>query len=163
MSAAFFALAGALIGVFGTLATESLRARGEKSRARTETTRTVCTDFATEISRLRDLSHEMNEHPDNADLRRETTDAHVRARGAFHRLLLTSGSVKTQEASRMLLHCAYWQWQAALGGPNDYAAAQDLGDEWRSKLFIEARKELGVPRATALFDQPPGGPPTRTA
>jgi hypothetical protein len=159
MSEAYFALAGALIGVFGTLATESLRARRERTQVRTGTLRSACTDFTTEISRLRDLSHELREHPDLADLRRETMDAHVRARAAFHQLLLTSESVDTQRAGRMLLHCAYWQWQAALGGPNDYAAAQDLGDEWRSTLFVDARKELGLRRATSLFDESPGTAP----
>ncbi len=162
MSEAYFALAGALVVVFGTLATESLRARREESRARTGTLRAVCTEFISETSRLCDLSHEMREHPDDSELRRSTTDAHVRARGGFNGLLLASESVETQAAGRMLLHCAYWQWQAALGGPNDYMAAQQLGDKWRAQLLLEARKELGLRRAAALFNEPVGGPPIPT-
>lgn len=72
MAAAFFALGGALIGVVGTLLTALVGGRREERRTRTDTLRQACTEFLTEVSRLRDLSHELHVEPERADLRADT-------------------------------------------------------------------------------------------
>ena len=163
MSAAFFALAGALIGVVGTLLTTLIGARQQERRTRTDTLRQACTEFLTEVSRLRDLSHELRGEPGHADLRERTASAHISARASYARLRLTSESVATQEAGRLLLHYGYWQWQAAIGGSADFHEAQRLGDEWTMTLFVAARRELGLKRATDVFIEPAGGLPVPAA
>ena len=159
MTAAFFALAGALLGVAGTLLTTLIGARQQDRRARTDTVRQVCTDFLKEVGRLRDLSHELHTDPQRADLREHTAGAHINARASYARLRLTSESVATQEAGRWLLHYGYWQWQAALGGSADFREAQRLGDEWTVTLFRAARQELGLKRAADVYIEPAGGLP----
>ncbi len=159
MAAAFFALAGALIGVVGTLLTALVGARREERRTRTATLRQACAEFLTEASRFRDLSHELHVEPERADLREAAVDAHIRTRASYARLRLTSESVATQEAGRWLLHYGYWQWQAAIGGPADFREAQRLGDEWTMTLFLSARRELGLRRAADVFMEPAGGLP----
>lgn len=163
MAAAFFALAGALIGVAGTLLTTLVGAKQQERRTRTDTLRQACTEFLTEVGRLRDLSHELRGDPERADLRERTSGAHLSARASYARLRLTSESVATQEAGRLVLHYGYWQWQAALGGSVDFREAQRLGDEWTMTLFVAARRELGLRRATEVFAEPAGGLPLPAA
>jgi len=163
MAAAFFALAGALIGVAGTLLTALFGAKQQERRTRTDTLRQACTEFLTEAGRLRDLSHELHVEPERTDLRERTAGAHISARASYARLRLTSESVATQEAGRMVLHYGYWQWQAALGGSADFREAQRLGDEWTMTLFVAARRELGLGHATEVYIEPAGGLPMPAA
>jgi hypothetical protein len=163
MAAAFFALAGALVGVVGTLLTALVGARREERRARTAMVRQACAEFLTEVSRLRDLSHDLHVEPERADLRERTADAHIRARASYARLRLTSESVATQEAGRWLLHYGYWQWQAATGGSADFDEAQRLGDQWTTTLFLQARRELGLRRAAEVYIEPAEGLPVPAA
>ena len=163
MAAAFFALAGALVGVAGTLLTTLVGAKQQERRTRTDTLRQACTEFLKEVGRLRDLSHELHAEPERADLREDTAAAHISARASYSRLRLTSESVATQEAGRWLLHYGYWQWQAALGGSVDFREAQRLGDEWTMKLFMAARRELGLRRAADVYIEPAEGLPVPAA
>ncbi|WP_041832558.1 hypothetical protein [Actinoplanes sp. N902-109] len=163
MAAAFFALAGALIGVAGTLLTALVGARREERRARTDSVRRACIEFLAEVGRLRDLSHELHAEPGRADLREATAGAHISARASYARLRLTSETLATQEAGRWLLHYGYWQWQAAIGNRADFREAQRLGDEWTTTLVVAARRELGLSNADDVFAPPAEGLPVPTA
>ena len=56
MSAAFYALAGTVIGILGTVLLDIVRARREtRSRAR-EALRVVCSEFTTQLTRVRRYS-----------------------------------------------------------------------------------------------------------
>lgn len=146
------------MGVLGTVLTALVGARHEERRAWRETLRAVVANLATEISLLRDLSHQLRRDPENPDLRRAAEEAHTRARGFQEQLQLTSGSVATQESGRWLLHCAYHQWRATQGGRSDFWASRRSLDEWLAKLYAEARKELGL-RASEVYEDPDGGLP----
>ena len=63
MAAAIFALAGALIGVFGTLAVELARARTEDIRTRREAVRLACADFSAAVALIRTLIGELKAKP----------------------------------------------------------------------------------------------------
>ena len=117
MSEALYALAGAFLGVVGTVVTEALRSRRDDRTAWRRDLRSACVEFAAEIARLRDLSYALRSDPAEQRLRDAAHDAHTRARGLLERLRLTSDSVATQKAARLLIHHAYHQWQSTLGGP----------------------------------------------
>lgn len=156
MSQAFFAIAGAIVGVLGTVLTALVGARHEERRVWRETLRSVVVNLASETSLLRDLSHQLRRDPENPGLRQAAEDAHTRARGFQEQLRLTSQSVATQEAGRWLLHSAYYQWRAAQGGPSDFWESRRSLDTWLTRLHIEARKELGL-KASDVYEDPDDG------
>jgi hypothetical protein len=158
MSQAFFAIAGTIVGVLGTALTALVGARYEERKAWRESLRSVVADLASEVSLLRDLSHQLRRDPENPGLRQAAEDAHTRARGFQEQLRLTSRSVTTQEAGRWLLHSAYYQWRATQGGPSDFWESRKSLDKWLTKLHIEARKELGL-NASEVYEDPDGGLP----
>jgi hypothetical protein len=158
MSQALFAIAGAIVGVLGTVLTALVGARHEQRRVWRETLRSVVANLANEISLLRDLSHQLRGDPKNPDLRRAAEEAHAKARGFQEQLRLTSQSVATQEAGRWLLHSAYYQWRATQGGRSDFWESRKSLDVWLTRLYIEARKELGL-KASNVYEDPPGGLP----
>ena len=158
MSQAFFAIAGAVVGVLGTVLTALIGARHEERRGRRETLRSVVANLASEISLLRDLSHQLRRDPENPDLRQAAEEAHTRARGFQEQLRLTSQSVATQEAGRWLLHSAYYQWRATQGGRSDFWESRKSLDKWLTRLYVEARRELGL-NASDVYEDPDGGLP----
>lgn len=158
MSEAFFAIAGAIVGVLGTVLTTLIGARHEERQGRRETFRSVVAGLATEVSLLRDLSHQLRRDPENPDLRRAAEEAHARARGYQEQLRLTSQSVATQEAGRWLLHSAYYQWRATQGAGSDFWESRKSLDKWLTRLYIEARRELGL-KASEVYEDPQGGLP----
>jgi hypothetical protein len=158
MSQAFFAIAGAIVGVLGTVLTELVGARHEGQRIWREALRSVCANLASEVSQLRDLSHQLRRDPHNPDLKRAAEQAHTRARGFQEQLRLTSKSVGTQEAGRWLMHCVYYQWRSTQGGRGDFWEARKAMDMWLTKLYVEARKELGL-GASDVYQDPEGGLP----
>jgi hypothetical protein len=52
MTAAIFALAGTLIGVFGTLAVALARSRAEDKRSHRDALRLACADFTAAVARM---------------------------------------------------------------------------------------------------------------
>ena len=161
VTAALFALAGTVVGVLSTVAVELLRARHESRAARREELRSVCAELASEVSRLRDVSHRLHAGPDDADLGRAAQDAqeaHTRARALQERLRLTSSSVATQEAGRWLVHSAYHQWRASQGGRGDFWEARRSLDAWLTSFYRASREELGL-RGPDVYEDPPGGLP----
>lgn len=158
MSQAFFAIAGAIVGVLGTVLTTWVGARHEERRIWRETLRSVVASLASEVSLLRDISHQLRREPDNQELRQAAEQTHARARGYQEQLRLTSSSVATQEAGRWLIHSVYYQWKAAQGLRGDFWAARRAVDEWLTKLYVAARKELGL-EGTKVYEDPDGGLP----
>lgn len=158
MSAAFFALGGALIGVLGTVLTELVRGRRDDRKVWRAELRSVCADLASEVSRLQDISHELRRSPEDAQLQHVAREVHSKARAMQERLRLTSASVATQEAGRWLIHCVYYQWMATQGGKGDFWQARKGVHEWLTKLYVEARKELGL-EGSSVYKDPPGGLP----
>jgi hypothetical protein len=158
MSQAFFAIAGAIVGVLGTALTALVGARHEQRRGWRETLRSVVANLVSEVSLLRDLSHQLHRDPENPGLRQAAEEAHMRARGFQEQLRLTSQSVATQEAGRWLLHSAYYQWRATQGGRSDFWESRKSLDMWLTRLYIEARKELGL-KASNVYEDPHGGLP----
>lgn len=158
MTAALFALGGALIGVLGTVLTELARGHRDDRKFRQEELRAVCADFATEVIRLQDLSHQLRKTPEDVQLRNTAQEVHSRAHALQERLRLTSRSVATQEAGRWLIHCAYYQWRSAQGGPGEFWQARECAHKWLTKLHVEARKELGLGDSPVYQDPPDGLP-----
>jgi hypothetical protein len=153
MSQAFFALAGAMVGVLGTVLTALVGTRHEERRIWRETLRSVVANLTSEVSQLRDLSHQLHRDPDDADLRRAAEQAHTKARGFQEQLRLTSRSMATQEAGRWLVHSAYHQWKATQGGRGDFWEARRALDRWLTRLYAETRKELGL-GSSDLYEDP---------
>lgn len=156
MSQAFFAIAGAIVGVLGAVLTTLVGARHEEQRIWREALRTVCANLTSQVSELQDLSHGLRHHPDNPDLQQAAEQAHTRARGCYEQLRLTSRSVATQEAARWVIHCIYYQWRATQGGPGDFWESRKLLYEWLTELYVQARKELGL-GASDVYRDPEGG------
>lgn len=100
MSQAFFAIAGAIVGVLGTVLTALVGARHEEQRIWREALRSVCANLTAQVSELQDLSHQLRRTPGNPDLQQAAEQTHTRARGFYEQLRLTSKSAATQEASR---------------------------------------------------------------
>ena len=158
MAAALFALGGALIGVLGTVLTELVRGHRDDRKFRQEELRAVCADLATEVIRLQDISHELRKSPKDVRLQNTAQEVHSRAHAMQERLRLTSRSVATQEAGRWLIHCVYHQWRSTQGGPGEFWQARESVHEWLTKLYVAARKELGLGDAS-VYQDPPGGLP----
>jgi hypothetical protein len=163
MTAALFTLAGALVGVLGTVLTELVRNRHADRRLWREELTSVCTDLTTQISELRDLSHELKKRPNDSDLQRAAQQAHTKARAAQERLRLTSRSLDTQEAGRWLIHGAYYQWRSTQGGPGDFWQSRKVVDERLIQLYTAAREELGLGGSPVYEDPVDGLPVPRAA
>jgi len=144
MMAALFTLAGTLVGILGTLATELVRGRRDDRRLWREEFRSTCANLTSEVSRLRDISHELRKTPDDPQLQRDAQEAHSQARALQEKLRLTSESVQTQEAARQLIHHVYHQWRATQGGKADFWQARRGLDEWLTTFYVAARTELGL-------------------
>lgn len=158
MSQAFFAIAGTIVGVLGTVLTTLVGARHEEARIRRETLRSVCANLISEVSQLRDLSHELKKTLDDSDLQHAARQTHSRARSFQEQLRLTSRSAATQEAGRWLIHCAYYQWRSTQGGRGDFWEARKTLDMWLTKLYVEARRELGLGQSNVYVDPEDGLP-----
>ena len=158
MTAALFTLAGTLVGVLSTLAVELVRGRREDRTVRRDDLRSVCAELASEVSRLRDLSHELYRSRNDESLRRAAAETHSRARALWERLRLTSSSVTTQEAGRWLIHCAYHQWRSTQGDPGDFWEARRGLDSWLTRFYAASREELGL-RGQDVYEDPPSGLP----
>lgn len=158
MTAALFTLAGALVGMLGTLAAELVRARRDDRKLWREEFRSTCAALASEVSRLRDISHELRRAPEDAQLRRDAQQAHSQARALQEKLRLISTSVQTQEAGRQLIHHVYYQWRASQGGKADFWKARKGLDDWLTKFYVAARAELGLD-SSIVYEDPSGGLP----
>jgi hypothetical protein len=159
MSEAFFALAGALIGVLGGVLTAAFGARAEDRRANREALRAVCTDFATATARVRRLSFELRRDPDNSSLILRVEEALTDARASYERLRLTTESYSAQEAARHVVHFSNWMSWSARKKREDFEEAHAEFHRWTKQLYEEMRRELGVKRPTSVYTDPLEGLP----
>ena len=150
MMAGIFALAGALIGVFGALAIEWARQRNESLHLRQDKLRLACADFTAAVTRMWNLAIELKAKPANPELESSFLEAHREARVHYERLRLTAVSKDIQESGRLVLRYAYGMLREIEGKP--------LRDDERERgplmmlqhslinLVINVRCEIGVPR-----------------
>ena len=101
MTAAIFALAGALIGVLGAFVVELVRARIENLRHHQETLRLTCADFTAVVSRMWNLAIELNAKPADTELTNSFHETFREARMHYERLRLTAASGKVQKEARL--------------------------------------------------------------
>src|SRR5262249_8052202 len=66
--------------------------------------------------------------------------------------------VSPRRAGRRLIRCVYYQWRSTQGGPGEFWQARENAHEWLTKLYVAARKELGL-GDSSVYQDPPGGLP----
>jgi hypothetical protein len=164
MSQAFFAIAGTIVGVLGTIvanvATNLINAKREDAKAWQETFRSVVSELTSEVLNMRGLSHRIREYPEDKDLRLAIQRSFTRVQTLRRTLQLISKSRATQEASDLVNHYVYWVWRIARGdgGLADFDMAEESTNLWLRKLYTEVRKELGL-GASDLYERPIEGYP----
>jgi hypothetical protein len=158
MSEAVFALAGALVGVLGTLGTEFLRARRDERRLRTEVVQRAAADFVSLISDVVQISLDMGENPNDDALLSKASDANRAMRAQYERLRLVASRCQTQEAARHMIRYAYGIQRMALGRPprEDEHDREPLAlvADWMVTFCIEVRKETGVSEPENVYREP---------
>jgi hypothetical protein len=156
VTAAIFALAGALIGVLGTLAVEVVRNRAEDRRSDRETIRLTCADFTASVARMVNFSIQVK-NPD-ADYINKMREAHVEARASYERLRLISGSREVQEAGRHVLRYSFGLLRRAGGKPPRTDELERgpsvMLQDWLIRLYVEVRKEMGIPHPEDVYREP---------
>jgi hypothetical protein len=159
MTAAIFALAGTLIGVLGTLAVELARSQTENKRSHREALRLACADFTAAVALTVNLAIELKDldstDPTHINKMRET---HLEARVCYERLRLIAGSRDVQEAGRYVLRYAFGVLRWAEGKPPRHDELERdpriLLQDWLMKLYIEVRREIGMPHPQDVYREP---------
>jgi hypothetical protein len=156
MMAAVFALAGTLIGVFGTLAVELTRSRAEDMHTRREALKLASADFTAAVTRMINLALEFKD-PDitRIDLMHEV---HTEARVCYERLRLIAISRDVQEAGRYVLRYTFGILREAEGLPlrDDEleSGPRLLLQDWLMKFYIAVRREIGIPQPENVYREP---------
>jgi hypothetical protein len=164
MSQAFFAIAGTIVGVLGTIvtnvATNFINAKREDVKAWQEALRSVVSELTSEVLNVRGLSHRLREYPEDKDLRLAIQRSFTRVQTLRQTLRLTSKSQSTQEAGYLLTHYIYWVWRIARGdgGLADFDTAVEGQNFWMRRLYAEVRKELGLGESD-FYERPDEGLP----
>jgi hypothetical protein len=159
MTAAIFALIGAVVGVLGTALTQLIKARADDTKARRDNLRLVCADFATAVAQIKELACEVIEKRADSDPQAWSSinKAHMEARGHFESLRLIS-SFQVQESGRLTLRYAYGLMLEADGQP----PREDEEEQGPLKLFyinlrklyIAVRRELGISHPEDVYLDP---------
>ncbi|GIF45788.1 hypothetical protein DFJ67_5223 [Asanoa ferruginea] len=157
MSEAWFALAGALIGLLGSLGTDLLRGRREDRKHQEAQLRSTFAEYAAAIAEIKAVAFEVSRTPEDELLRSRIYDSHMTARSILERLRLTSASMGVQEAARYALRYAYGLLRLAQGreprpDEQDRHPVQLL-DQWFTTLLIEMRKDLGLRHPDRVFPE----------
>lgn len=158
MTAAIFALAGALIGVLGAFAIEWVRERNESLRLRQDKLRLTCADFTAAVTRMWNLAIELEAEPADAELKSSFYEAHRESRVHYERLRLTAASTAVQESARLVLRYAYGMLRKIEGKPlrDDELERGPLIMLQNSLITLVAnvRHEIGVPHANDVYREP---------
>jgi hypothetical protein len=158
MAAAFFALAGALIGVLGAFVIEFFRAQTENSRRRQEILRLTCADFATAVTHMWNLAVELEAKPADTELKNSFYEAHREARVHYERLRLTAASEAVQKAARYTLRYAYGLLRKIEGKPpraDERERDPLLMLQYSLTILVkEVRRQTDVPDADKVFQEP---------
>lgn len=151
MYAAFYALAGALIGVLGSVLVDIIHERrGVKHRNQGEL-RIICSEFNSQVTRVRRNLGRLRHEPQNESIWELVEASFTEARSHHERLLITSELIATQEAARHVLHFIYWMIQAQRTHSNDLEECRVECNKWQRRLYIEVRRELGVKHPTNVY------------
>lgn len=159
MSAAFFALAGALIGVLGTVLADIVREKREVRRRNQEQLRSICSDFTSHIGRTRRHLFSLKDKPQDKEIWALVGTSFTEARADYERLLITSESIETQEAARHVIHFTYWLMQVTHMNLTGYDECITELTEWLGKLYKEVRSELGLKHPANVYQNRLDTPP----
>lgn len=157
MAEGLFALAGAVLGILGTVLADLARSRVEDRRDRRAVLRSTCADFTTALAHIRQLCYDRHATGPDEALTNRMRVAYGGARAQYERLRLTTSSSRTQEEARLALRAALWFWQEVQGewtrGTNERSPVAVLEDHLTA-LYIGIRQELDVPNAQRVFAEP---------
>lgn len=159
MSEAFYALAGTVVGILGTLLADIVRARRDDRSRSQEILRAACADFNAQIGRLRRYCLQLKSRPGDKDALATVESAFIEARANYERLLLSAESVATQEAARYVIHYVFWMTRAANMERTGFYEAEPEMYDWSAKLRVEVRRELGLKHADDVYKETPRGLP----
>jgi hypothetical protein len=159
-SEALFALAGAVIGVGGTLTTELVRAHIGRRQAARDVLLAACVDFSASMARMGNLSLAIKNDPDDSARHERMRIEYGEARVCYERLRLLLESQSAQEHARRALYHSMRRWRAAEGlespdegwGSGDQATS--LLEDAVASLYIEVRRQLGLRQPGDLFREP---------
>jgi hypothetical protein len=150
LAEAIFALAGALVGVLGTVLVALVGVHGEARHRQRAALRTACTEFAAAVSRVRSIGNDLDEGRRGDDLREQLNRALTDALIGYEQLRITAESRETQEAARYLAHIGWWLAHAAETDAGAYERAKADLRPWLSRLYVAVRTELGVRNAREI-------------
>jgi hypothetical protein len=158
MNAGIFALAGAVLGIAGTLLADMLRFKKGDARERRETLRRACEDLTTALIRMRQVYLDHYANPAASTWRTPMWEAHNDARLYCERLKLTAGSENVQLEARYAMRYGYGLWrqlngEAPRADERDAAPIRQL-DVRLTNLYVAVRKELGMPNPSAVLSEP---------
>jgi hypothetical protein len=158
MTAAIFALAGTLLGVFGTVMVELVRSRADSNHARHEAIRLACADLASALARLKEIAFELMRNPGDAALLSNLRGIHTEARGHYERLRLTVTSREAQRAGRFAIRYAYGLIRQVEGKPPREDEVERgpalMMHQALMDLYVAVRQETGVPQPGDLYREP---------
>jgi len=155
MSAAFFALAGTLIGVLGTALVTLLNTRAEDRRTSREALRSVGTDLLTNLMKIRQLCMEMYDNGYQEEPWDEANRLLGDAQASYERIRIVADLVATQRAARLCVHHCYWLSRSVGKIPRgDWQEEHDALQKWMAELVINVRRELGVKHFRSLYMDP---------
>jgi hypothetical protein len=158
MTAAIFALAGTLLGIFGTLAIELRRNRAEDDRSRREALRLTAAAFADAAIRMKEFTFRWMATPSDEGSRKSAYQAHAEARAQYERLRFVTVSEEVQRAGRHVLRYSWGLLRQAAGDPprDDEKASGPLmlSYNWLLIFYVAVRQELGLPRPNDVYREP---------
>jgi hypothetical protein len=159
MTAALYALAGALIGVIGSAVADMIREKRELRRRNQEELRSICSDFTAQLARVRRYLFRLQSDPQNEELWELVDSAFTEARAHNERLLITAELMATQEAARHAIHFVYWMIQVTRLQSGGYDECREEFGRWLEKLYVSVRRELGLKNPMDVYLQRLDHPP----
>ena len=151
MLAAFFALAGALVGVVGSAVADAMREKRELRRRNQDELRSTCADFTSQLGRVRRYLFAVQDEPQNEELWKLIDSAFTEARAHNERLLITAESAATQEAADRVIACTSGMIRARKMQSGEYSEFRNEFDRWLEKLYVSIREELGLRNPANLY------------
>jgi hypothetical protein len=160
--AAIFALAGALIGVTGSVLVEHVRARADVYRRHGAALQEACAEFASALVHVRHLSLRVRDEGDpDREIEGRIRASYEEAWRAYVRIQLLSNSERMQHEARYAIRHAWGFSQEMTTGidprTDEYpseAPGVRLTESLR-RFYVEARRELGVKAPDAVALEPP--------
>jgi hypothetical protein len=158
VTAAIFALAGTFLGILGTLAIEMRRGHLEDDRSRREALRLTAANFADAIIRMKELTFQYMESPQDESFWKSAHEAHAEARAQYERLRFVTTSEDVQKAGRHVIRYS-WGIMLMAGGHTPREDEKGSGPvilayNWLLMFYTAVRRELGLPRPDHVYREP---------